>query len=80
MFIVPFTKIQNRNREKCNERQTINYEKIYDENSRKIAQNEKAQALVTGESIGQVASQTLEGLVVINAAVDMPVFDLNRNG
>ncbi|HHW91271.1 MAG TPA: hypothetical protein GX735_01060, partial [Firmicutes bacterium] len=33
----------------------------------------KGQALVTGESIGQVASQTLEALQVTNAVVDLPV-------
>lgn len=31
-------------------------------------------ALITGESLGQVASQTLEALCVTNDAVDMPVF------
>lgn len=39
----------------------------------KIAKKEKAQALVTGESIGQVASQTLANLRVINEAVELPV-------
>ena len=39
-----------------------------------IAQNEGAQALVTGESIGQVASQTLEALASTDDAVSMPVF------
>ena len=39
-----------------------------------IARKEKASALVTGESIGQVASQTIESLVVTNDAVSMPVF------
>ena len=39
-----------------------------------IAIQEGAKALVTGESIGQVASQTLESLSVTNASVSMPVF------
>src|SRR5690554_5982503 len=39
-----------------------------------IAIQEDAKALVTGESIGQVASQTLESLSVTNASVNMPVF------
>ncbi|NLB40697.1 MAG: tRNA 4-thiouridine(8) synthase ThiI, partial [Clostridiales bacterium] len=38
------------------------------------ALREGAAALVTGESIGQVASQTLESLAVTNDAVSMPVF------
>jgi len=75
LFIVPFTKIQTEIGEKCNERQTtLIMRRFMMKIAEKIAQNEKAQALVTGESIGQVASQTLEGLVVTNAAVDMPVF------
>jgi thiamine biosynthesis protein ThiI len=39
-----------------------------------IARKEGAAALITGESIGQVASQTLAGLVVTNDAVSMPIF------
>jgi thiamine biosynthesis protein ThiI len=38
-----------------------------------IARRENAKALVTGESLGQVASQTLENLAVIEEAVEMPV-------
>jgi thiamine biosynthesis protein ThiI len=38
-----------------------------------IALREKARALVTGESLGQVASQTLENLATIESAVDIPV-------
>lgn len=38
-----------------------------------IAHIEKAKALVTGESLGQVASQTLENIAAVNAVVDIPV-------
>ena len=38
-----------------------------------IARIERAKALVTGESLGQVASQTLENIAAVNAAVDIPV-------
>lgn len=38
-----------------------------------IARIEKAKALVTGESLGQVASQTLENIAAVNAVVDLPV-------
>jgi tRNA uracil 4-sulfurtransferase len=38
-----------------------------------LAQQTRAQALVTGESLGQVASQTLQNLRVIEAATDLPV-------
>lgn len=39
-----------------------------------IAHREGAKALATGESLGQVASQTLDNIFVTDAAVDMPVF------
>jgi tRNA uracil 4-sulfurtransferase len=39
-----------------------------------IARGARAQALVTGEVVGQVASQTLENLQAINAVVSLPVF------
>jgi thiamine biosynthesis protein ThiI len=38
-----------------------------------LARRHGAKALVTGESLGQVASQTLDNLVTIGAAVDMPI-------
>jgi thiamine biosynthesis protein ThiI len=40
----------------------------------KIAIKRKCSALITGESIGQVASQTLDSLLVTNSAVKLPVF------
>lgn len=40
----------------------------------KVALDRKCKALVTGESIGQVASQTMESLNVTNSTVNMPVF------
>ncbi len=39
----------------------------------RIARKEKARALVTGESLGQVASQTLENMTVIQQAVTLPI-------
>ena len=42
--------------------------------SEKIAQNTGSRALITGESLGQVASQTIDSLHVTNSAVNMPVF------
>jgi tRNA uracil 4-sulfurtransferase len=40
----------------------------------RIARDVRAQALVTGEVVGQVASQTLDNLAVISAAATLPVF------
>jgi thiamine biosynthesis protein ThiI len=39
----------------------------------RVAEEGGASALVTGESLGQVASQTLENMTVIHRAIDMPV-------
>lgn len=39
-----------------------------------VAKQNSAGALITGESLGQVASQTLQSITVTNAVVDMPVF------
>ena len=40
----------------------------------RVAQKENCEALITGESIGQVASQTMEALGTTNSVVSMPVF------
>ena len=40
----------------------------------RIARMEGAKAIVTGESLGQVASQTLENIMAVNEVVDLPVF------
>ena len=75
LFIVPFADIQIKINEKCDARQTtLIMRRFMMKIAEKIAQNEQAKALVTGESIGQVASQTLESLTVTNAAVEIPVF------
>ena len=42
-----------------------------------FAESKKAKALITGESLGQVASQTLDNLYVLNSAVKIPVFRPN---
>lgn len=40
----------------------------------RVAESRHCDALVTGESIGQVASQTIQGLTCTNASVSLPVF------
>lgn len=39
----------------------------------KIAKKEKCKFLITGENLGQVASQTLENLTVANKAIKLPI-------
>jgi len=75
LFVVPFTEIQQAIHEKCEEDYTtLLMRRSMMRIAEAIARREKAQALVTGESIGQVASQTLEALACTNAVVSLPVF------
>ncbi|MBR4889923.1 MAG: tRNA 4-thiouridine(8) synthase ThiI [Clostridia bacterium] len=75
VHIVPFTDIQLEIKEKCPPEQlTLIMRRFMMAISEKIANKVGAKALVTGESIGQVASQTVEALCVTNDAVSIPVF------
>ncbi|MBI2820818.1 MAG: tRNA 4-thiouridine(8) synthase ThiI [Acidobacteria bacterium] len=55
------------------EARVLFYRRIMIGIAERIARRERAQALVTGESIGQVASQTLENIRVINEGIGLPV-------
>ncbi|NLN97662.1 MAG: tRNA 4-thiouridine(8) synthase ThiI [Eubacteriaceae bacterium] len=75
LYIVPFTEIQTKIVELCPERQTILIIRRYMMRiTERIAKIENAKSLTTGESLGQVASQTQESLTVTNDVVEMPVF------
>lgn len=52
----------------------IMYRRLMFKIAEKLAERERALALVTGESLGQVASQTLENIRCTDAAVELPVF------
>ena len=72
--IVPFTKIQEEIRKHCPEEYfTIIMRRFMMRISQKIAEKYKAGALVTGESLGQVASQTMEAMAATEACISMPV-------
>ncbi|MBO5577097.1 MAG: tRNA 4-thiouridine(8) synthase ThiI [Ruminococcus sp.] len=72
---VPFTEIQETLRDKCPEEYfTILMRRLMMEIAQRIAEKEGAQALVTGESLGQVASQTMYAMVCTDAACKIPVF------
>lgn len=73
--IVPFTEIQLAIIDKCPKNYlTLIMRRIMMRIAEKIAEKNGARALITGESIGQVASQTMESLAVTDNAVSMPVF------
>lgn len=74
-YCVPFTKLQEAIRDNCPEELfTIIMRRLMMEIAIRIAEREKIPALVTGESLGQVASQTVYAIATTNAASDRPVF------
>lgn len=75
VHIVPFTEIQLQIRDKCPEEHlTLVMRRFMMQIAQRIAEKRHLSALVTGESIGQVASQTMAALAVTDDAVTMPVF------
>ncbi len=75
LHIVPFTEIQLAINDNCPEDQlTIIMRRIMMKIAEIIARKTDAMALITGESMGQVASQTMQSLYCTDAAVNMPVF------
>jgi len=75
VHVVPFTEIQKQIYEKCNpDYTTIIMRRYMMRIANAIAGKERAQALITGESIGQVASQTMQALSTTDAVAEMPVF------
>ena len=75
MYTVPFTKLQEEIRDKCHEEYfTIIMRRFMMMIAEQIALNNECQALITGESLGQVASQTIGAIACTNEACDMPVF------
>ena len=72
--IVPFTEIQEEIRRNCPEEFfTLIMRRFMMRISQRVADQVKAKALVTGENLGQVASQTMEALRVTEDVVDLPV-------
>jgi len=75
MTTVNFTEIQERIGEKCPEELfTLVMRRFMMKISEEIARRRDCLALITGESVGQVASQTMMALGVTDAVVNMPVF------
>ena len=72
--VVPFTEIQLQIREKCPEELfTLIMRRFMMRIAEKIALWNGCGALVTGESLGQVASQTMEAMGVTEACIDLPI-------
>ena len=72
--VVPFTKIQTEIRDKCPEDYfTIIMRRMMMRIAERVAEKQNCQGLITGESLGQVASQTIQAITVTNAVCEMPV-------
>ena len=73
--IVSFTEIQEAIRDNCPEEYfTLIMRRFMMEISQRIAKHDGCGALITGENLGQVASQTMEAMAVTGAVVDIPIF------
>ena len=73
--IVPFTEIQEKISRECPEEYfTLIMRRFMMKIANRLARENGCQALITGESVGQVASQTVYALAVTDAVADMPVF------
>lgn len=74
LHIVPFTQVQLYLLEKVpHDKLTIFLKRAMMKTAEEIAKKSNALALITGDSIGQVASQTLQGIHAINSICTMPV-------
>ena len=74
LAIVPFTEIQDEIAENCPEDYfTLIMRRMMMRISERLSRKEGSLALITGESLGQVASQTLPALVTTDSVVNMPV-------
>ena len=72
--VVPFTHIQEEIRAKCDEDYfTLIMRRFMMRIAQKIADANGAKAIVTGENLGQVASQTMEAMASTQAVTDLPV-------
>lgn len=74
LYVVPFTEIQEEIHKKCPEEYMITLMRRFMMRiAEKLAISLGDQAIITGESLGQVASQTIESITSSNSVVKMPV-------
>lgn len=75
VYTVPFGNYQREIAAKVpSELRIIMYRRLMMKVAAALAHKEHAKALVTGESLGQVASQTLDNIICTDESVDMPIF------
>ena len=75
LYVVNFTDVQLAIYDNCpHDQLTIIMKRYFFRMAEDLAKRDDCQAVITGESIGQVSSQTMQSLAVIDDAVDIPVF------
>lgn len=75
LFVVPFTEIQEHIKDDCPEDLfTIIMRRMMMRIAERVAHNQGCGAIITGESLGQVASQTLPAIACTDAVASIPVF------
>lgn len=75
LYLVPFAEVQKRIIVNVPPAyRVVLYRRFMVRIAERLAEREKAYALVTGESLGQVASQTLENIAVVDSVASRPVF------
>ena len=75
LYVVKFTEIQEKIHKKCSEEFMITMMRRFMMRiTERLANYHGGQAIITGESLGQVASQTTESITSSNSVVTMPVF------
>ncbi|MEE9259308.1 MAG: tRNA uracil 4-sulfurtransferase ThiI [Nitrospinaceae bacterium] len=75
LYVVPFQDIQVAIRDSCRpENRVVLYRRMMYRIAHAVAEKNSCLALVTGESLGQVASQTLENLAAVSCVVPVSVF------
>ncbi len=75
MYTVPFAHVQEQIMEKCPEDLfTLIMRRFMMRVAERIAREQECEALITGESLGQVASQTIKAIACTDAVAEMPVF------
>jgi thiamine biosynthesis protein ThiI len=75
LYLIPFASVQQEIMMNTPERfRVILYRRMMMRIAEALAKKEKCLALITGDSIGQVASQTLENILAVSEAATLPIF------
>ncbi len=74
LYLMKFAAIQQQIMVDCNEKlRVVLYRRYMMKIAEKVAELENAKAIYTGEALGQVASQTIENIIVVEESVNLPI-------